>query len=319
MPMTHHASEIAVLSGSSHPDLARNIAKHAGVDLSPIEISTFADGEISVLIQESVRGKHTFVVQSVSLHPNEYLVELLIIIDALRRASAQSVTAVIPYFGYSRQDRKDKPRVPITARLVADLLEKAGVQHLFTMDLHAPQVQGFFNIPVDDLPGRIALIDALKSMTDAPDVVVAPDIGSVKTARKYASALNCDFVIIDKQRQKNDDVEILNIIGSVTGKNVLLADDVCSTGSTLVSAAKACHEKGARSVNAVVTHGLFVGDAITTIEDSQLDWILTTDTIPQTSRLTGTAKIKTCSIAPQFGDAIRCSTSHESISSRNHR
>lgn len=317
--MINKASEIAILSGSSHPTLAKSIAGYLGIDLSPIDISTFADGEISVLLQESVRGKDTFILQSVSLDPNKYLIELLIIIDALRRASAQSITAVIPYFGYSRQDRKDRPRVPISARLVADLLEKAGVQHLLTMDLHAPQVQGFFQIPVDDLPGRVALVEELKTLSDAPNVVVAPDIGSVKTARKYATALNCDFVVIDKRRQKNNDVEVLNIIGSVEGKNVLLADDMCSTGSTLVSAAKACHEKGARSVNAVVTHGLFVGDAIADINNSPLGWVLTTDTIPWTPRLEGTAKIRTCSIAHHFGEAIRCSTSHESISSWNHK
>lgn len=309
------SSEVAILSGSSHPALAEGIANHSGANLCKLKIETFPDGETSVIIEESVRGKNVYVVQSVALNPNHYLMELLIIIDALRRASAQSITAVIPYFGYARQDRKDRPRVPITAKLVADMLAKAGVAHVLTMDLHAPQVQGFFDVPVDDLQGKNVLLDSLAELKNHPLAVVAPDIGSVKIARSYATALNTDFVVIDKQRLSPNNVDSHHVIGSVAGKDVLLADDMCTTASTLVSAAKACHEKGARRIYAAVTHGLFVGDAIAAIEKSHLEWVLTTDSVPYTDRLSSSTKIRTRTSAHLFGEAIRCFTTHESISS----
>ncbi len=313
--MANSTSEIAILSGTSHPELAKQIARHLGLSLCSRQIAHFPDGETSVTVEESVRGKDTFVVQSIVLNPNHYLMELFIIIDALRRASARSITAVIPYFGYARQDRKDKPRVPITAKLVANMLVQAGVHHVLTMDLHAPQLQGFFDVPVDDLPGISVLLPELANLNRSTLAVVAPDIGSVKAARKYATALDCDFVVIDKQRQTPGEQPSMQLIGNVAGKDVLLADDMCTTGSTLASAAKACHGKGARRIFAAVTHGVFVGDAVAAIEQCPLEWVLTTDSIPTTPRLNGTTKIRAASSALLFGEAIRCCTTHESISS----
>lgn len=313
--MNNSGASSIIFSGSSHPELAKSIAQHAGLPFGQLKISQFPDGEISVSIEESIRGKDVFVVQSTALQPNHYFMELLIIIDALRRASAKSIIAVIPYFGYSRQDRKDKPRVPITAKLIANLLTAAGINHLLTMDLHAPQLQGFFDVPVDDLDGHRLLASKLKARSSDKWAVVAPDMGSVKLARNYALALNCEFVVIDKQRHTASIVQCLNVIGDVAGKDVLLADDMCTTGGTLVSAAKACHEKGARHIYAAVTHGVFVGEAVAALENSPLEWILTTDTVPFTDRLDKSTKIQQCSIAPLFGQAIRCYVTGESISS----
>jgi len=263
---------------------------------------------------ENVRGRETFVFQSVALDPNNYLMEMLIIIDALKRASASSIVAVVPYFGYCRQDRKDKPRVPITAKLVANLLVNAGATRVLTMDLHAGQLQGFFDIPVDNLYAKPVLAEALRKFDLKDFVVVTPDIGSIKLARSYASHLGVDFAIVDKHRTSPTAVEAVNLIGDVKGKDVLLADDMCSTAGTLVSAAKACREKGANRIFAVVTHGLFVGDAVRLIEESPIEIVLMSNTIPYTSRLSGSTKIRTFSIASLFGQAIRCIVMQESIS-----
>ncbi len=309
------SDDIVFFSGSSHPELGKEIAKHLGVHLGKMELETFPDGEMHAQILETVSGRDVVVLQTIALKPNDYLMELLIIVDALKRASAKSIIAVIPYFGYSRQDRRDKPRVPITARLVADLLEKAGVTRVLTMDLHAGQIQGFFNIPVDNLLVRQEMLAALKSYGLKDLIVVAPDIGSVKIARPFASSLGVDFAVVDKHRSNATDVEAVSVIGDVAGKDVLLADDMCSTGGTLVAAAKACQEKGARRIFASVTHGLFVGNAVEKIEKSPIEALLMSNSIPVTDRFAGSSKFKTVSVASLLSQAIHCMISAESLSS----
>jgi ribose-phosphate pyrophosphokinase len=304
-----------LFAGSSHFILASEVAQRLEIPLGSMQLNRFPDGEIAIQVLESVRGRDVFVLQSIALDPNFYLMELLIIIDALKRASAKSIAAVLPYFGYCRQDRKDKPRVPITAKLVANLLVEAGATRILAVDLHAGQLQGFFDIPVDLVYGRQALIDGLQELNLNNSVVVAPDISSVKTARTFASHLNVDFAIVDKHRKNAKEVVSYHLIGDVNGKDVLLADDMCSTGATLVSAAKACREKGANRIFGVVTHGLLVGDAIRHIEDSPLETVWMTNTIPYTERLTKANKLKTVSIAPLLAHAIQCIVSDESISS----
>ncbi len=305
-----------LFSGSSHPKLAQEIADYLGLTLSPLELKRFPDGEISLRVLESVRGHDVFVIQSISLDPNNYLMEMLIMIDALKRASARSVTAVIPYFGYCRQDRKDKPREPITAKLIANMLATAGADHILTMDLHAGQVEGFFDVPVDNISAMSVLAKAFRELTTNKIVVVAPDIGSVKLAHKYVSYLGADFAIVDKSRLSSTEVEVVTLIGDVEGKDVLLADDMCSTGGTLVSAAKACQGKGAKRVFAAVSHGILVGEAIARIEKSPIEALLISNTIPDTKRLAGSTKIRTNSVASLFGHAIRCIPAQESIASQ---
>lgn len=296
-----------LFSGSSHEELAKGIAKRLKRSLGKISIVSFPDGEIGVQIQENVRGKEAFVLQSVARHPNHYLMELLIIVDALKRASAKSITAVMPYFPYARQDRKDKGRVPITARLVADLLEKSGVSRVLTMDLHAEQIQGFFNIPVDNLRGSSLFVEKLSKVKGT--VVVSPDVGSNRIARKFAEDLNVNLAIVDKRRVSAKKVELSALIGEVEGKVAILVDDMCSTGSTLQMAAKVCRERGAKRVIAVVTHGLFVDFKA----NPYLDEIWVTDTIsPKEGASFGEKRV---SVAPLFAEAIASIVSAKSISS----
>lgn len=313
--MPAHYENALFFSGSSHPELAQEVGEHLGIPLGQITLGQFPDGEISVQILENVRGRDVFVLQTIALDPNFYLMELLIIIDALKRASARSVIPVIPYFGYCRQDRKDKPRVPITAKLIANLLTKAGASRLLSVDLHAGQLQGFFDIPVDNVHGKIPLIEACRQFNLKNCVVVAPDIGSVKTARAFADELKVELAIINKHRVNALEVDEVTLIGDVQGKDVLLADDMCSTGGTLVSAAKACQGKGAQRIFAAVSHGICVGPAIERIEKSPLEAVLITNTIPFTDRMRGSSKIITTSIAPLLSHAIRCMILDESISS----
>lgn len=302
-----------LFSGSSHPVLAQQIADCLGISLSNVELGRFPDGEISLRIAESVRGHDVFAVQTIALDPNEYLVELLILIDALKRASAKSITAVLPYFGYCRQDRKDKPREPITAKLLADILTSAGATHVLTMDLHAGQLEGFFDIPVDHICGLPVLSEEIKKLGLSDCVVVAPDIGAVKRARAYANSLDAEFAVITKRRLNPFEVESHTVIGEVKGKNILLADDMCSTGGTLMSAAKACREKGANRIFAVVTHGLFVGDAVEAIKESPIEALYMSNTVPYTERFSKTNKIRVCSVAEPFAHAIRCITSQRPL------
>lgn len=302
-------------AGSSHPELAKEIASSLNTKLMPLELRHFPDRETALRIPDSVRGQEVFVLQTIALDPNNHLMELLIIIDALKRASAKCITPVIPYFGYCRQDRKDEPREPITAKLVANILTAAGASHVLTMDLHAGQLEGFFDIPVDNIHAMPLLAQAFKELGSKKFIVVAPDIGSVKQARSYANFLGTDMAIVDKRRLSSSEVEAATVIGDVEGKDILLADDMCSTAGTLVSAAKACRGKGAKRIFAAVTHGLFVGDSVKRIEQSPIEVLLTSNTIPTTERLSGSTKIRTISVAGLFSHAIRCITSQESLSS----
>lgn len=313
--MTIKDSSYVVLTGSSHPVLAREIASHLGVSLGDVNLERFPDKEISVQILESVRGKDVFVIQTIALDPNEYLVELLLMVDALKRASARSIVAVIPYFGYARQDRKDKPRVPISAKLVANILEKAGVDRILTMDLHAGQLQGFFDIPVDNLTSMPLMARAFKKLDIPNVVVVAPDVGSIKLVRDYANLLGVDFAVIDKIRSSATEVAITTVIGEIEGKNVLLADDMCSTGGTIASAAKACREKGALRILCSLTHGLFVGNSVERIENSPIEALLMSNTIPVTDRLAGLTHYQVVSVGAHFAEAINCINSAGSIHS----
>lgn len=316
--MVKDNAQLHLFSGSSHPELATEVANCLGIQVGKLALERFPDGEISLQIMENVRGQDVYVLQTIALDPNNHLVELLIMIDSLKRASARSINVVIPYYGYCRQDRKDKPRVPITAKLVANMLTAAGATGIITMDLHTEQLQGFFDIPVDNLYGRQKLAEAAKEHIGHNNfVVVTPDIGSIKLAKAYASHLKVDFAIVDKHRSDATHVEVVTLIGDVKGKDVLLADDMCSTAGTLVSAAKVCQEKGAKRIFAVVTHGLLVGDSVKKIEQSPIELLLISNTIPSADRFKDSKKIKTVSVANLFGQAISCIVSRESISSFN--
>lgn len=305
-----------IFSGTSHLNLANEISKILKIKLGQAKVDRFPDGEVSIEILESVRGQDVFVLQSTAKDPDHYLMELLVLVDALKRACAKNIIAVIPYYGYSRQDRKDKPRVPITAKLVANLLETAGVTHLLTMDLHAGQLQGFFDIPVDNLSGRPPLVEALKKSKKKIEnqlVVVAPDIGSTTLARGYAKDLSADFALVNKCRLDAENTEIITLIGDVKGKDVLLADDMCTTGATLLSAAKACQEKGAKTIKAVITHGVFTRDAIKKIENSSIEALLVTNTIDHDGLAKSSKKIQIVSVASLLAKAIQRILSQESI------
>lgn len=297
-----------IFAGSSHSELAREVAECLHVELGKVSIETFPDGEVGVQILENVRGKDVFVIQSPARHPNHYLMELLILVDALKRASARSVVAVIPYYPYARQDRKEKGRVPITARLVANLLERAGVTRLLTMDLHTEQIQGFFDIPVDHLYARPLFVKALKKLNLKDAVIVSPDVGSNKMARKFAEDLKLDIAIVDKRRVSGRNVEVNALIGSVKKKRAILVDDICSTGATLEMAAKVCKEEGAESVFAVVAHALLMGGA----KLKGIDQLFITDSVPPLRDAEG---LHVVSIASLLAEAIECVISAKSISS----
>lgn len=279
-----------IVAGTSHPELAREVAACLGTETAQVRIETFPDGEIGVQILEDVRGREVFVFQSPARRPNHFLMELLILVDALKRASARSITAVIPYYAYARQDRRDKGRVPITARLTADLLEKAGVSRVVTMDLHTEQIQGFFDIPVDHLYARPLFVEALKGQSG---VIVSPDVGSNRMARKFAEDLKLDLAMIDKRRLGGRNVEINALIGDVDGKQAILVDDLCSTGGTLAAAAQFCKKKGAKRVLAVVTHSLLQKPHI-----EGVDQLWVTNSIPP---LKG---VQVVSIAPMLAAAM---------------
>lgn len=311
--MLEEGNQYKIFSGSSHPALAEKISQYLNEPLGKVKLETFPDGEIFVQILENVRGRDVFVVQSIALRPNFYLMELLIMIDALKRASVRSITAVIPYFGYCRQDRKDQSRVPITAKLVANVLEEAGVTRVLTVDLHTSQVQGFFNVPVDNLYARVELVRALRSQLGSNLVVVAPDLGSIKVARGFASDLQASFAIVDKIRVNAEHVLPAALIGDVKGKEVILVDDLCSTGGTLMMAAAVCEREGASKVNAIVTHGILLGGAIAKLEKSPIEKLWISDSIPGTDS-TVHPQIEVISIASLLGEAIRRIDSTHSIS-----
>ena len=313
--MNTSGSEIKILAGNSSKELAKKIADYIGVPVADCEVGTFSDGEISVNIKETVRGCDVFVVQSTNSPVNDNLMELLIMIDALKRASAGRITAVIPYYGYARQDRKAKARDPITAKLVANLLTASGADRVLTMDLHAAQIQGYFDIPLDHLQGGKILADYFNEKQIQDLVVVSPDLGSVTRSRKFANSLDGDvpIAIIDKRRPKANVSEIMNIIGDVKGKNVILLDDMIDTAGTIVNAANALREFGAKDVYACCTHGVLSGPAIERIESSVIGELIVLDTIqlPEDKKID---KIQIKTVAPLFGDAIKKIFTNESVS-----
>ncbi len=303
-------NEIMMVTGRANPNFAQGVANHLNIRLGKVDIVNFSDGEIFAKYDENVRGKDLFIIQP-TIPPADYIMELLILIDAAKRASAYRITAVIPYFGYARQDRKDQPRVPITSKLVANLLTTAGVDRVLTMDLHSAQIQGFFDIPLDHLYSSVVLTEYWRPILRDNAVIVSPDMGGVKLARAYAKRLNADFAIIDKRRPKANDVEILNIIGEVEGRDVLMIDDMIDTAGTLSQAASALKEQGAREIYAACSHPILSGNALEKIERAPIKKITVTDTIPlrQTS-----PKIEVLSVTHVFAEAIARIHKAESIS-----
>jgi ribose-phosphate pyrophosphokinase len=308
-------NELKLISGNSNIPLGKEICDHLGVTLGAVTVSTFSDGEILVRIEENVRGMDVFVVQSCSDPVNKHIMELLIMIDALKRSSARRITAVIPYYGYARQDRKDQPRVPVTAKLVADLITTAGADKVLTVDLHAGQIQGFFNIPVDHLYATPVILNHLRSMDLKDLVVVSPDAGGVERARAFAKRLNANLAIIDKRREGPNQAKIMNIIGDVDNRDVLLLDDMIDTAGTVAQGAQACADKGARRVLAGCTHAVLSGPALQRLNDSVLDLVIVTNTIPLVGKDQVCKKIKVLSVAPLLGEAIRRIHNEESVSS----
>ena len=302
--MNIHGKDIKIFAANSSKELAQKIADELGMPLGKCEVSTFSDGEIAVSIQETVRGSDVFVVQSTNAPVNNNLMELLIMVDALKRASAGRITAVMPYYGYARQDRKSRSRDPITAKLVADLITAAGADRVLTMDLHAAQIQGFFNIPLDHLVGMPILAREFVKKEIEDLVVVSPDLGSVTRARNFANYLDAPIAIIDKRRPKANVSEIMNIIGEINGKNVVIIDDIIDTAGTLCNAANALKERGAKSVRACATHGVLSGPAIQRIEESALEEIILLDTIqlPEEKHID---KIDVVTVAEVFAEAIK--------------
>jgi len=303
--MITHGTTIKIFTGNSNPQLAQKIAGQVGVPMGHSEVTTFSDGEICVNIYETVRGAEVFVVQSTCSPGNDNLMELLIMIDAFKRASAGRITAVIPYYGYARQDRKAKARDPITAKLIADLITTAGADRVLTMDLHAAQIQGFFTIPVDHLRGVPILAQHfLERGFEGDDlVVVSPDLGSVTRARNFANRLNAPLAIVDKRRPKANVAEVMNIIGDVDGKRVIIIDDMIDTAGTLIQGVNALMERGAKEVYACATHGVLSGPAIERIKNSPIKELVITDTIPLPPEKQ-IDKIRVLSVAPLFAEAI---------------
>ncbi|ARR01637.1 MULTISPECIES: ribose-phosphate pyrophosphokinase [Campylobacter] len=301
-----------IFSGTANVEFSKMVAKYLGIPLSEASIKRFSDGEISVQIGESVRGKDVFIIQPTCAPANINLMELLILTDALKRSSASSITAVVPYFGYARQDRKAAPRVPITAKLVANMMQTAGIDRVVTMDLHAGQIQGFFDIPVDNLYGTIVFLDYVKSKNLKNPIVASPDVGGVARARSLAKSLNLDMVIVDKRREKANESEVMNIIGDVNGKDVILIDDMIDTAGTIVKAAEVFKKNGATSVMAFCTHPVLSGPAYERINSGALDELVTTDTIPLKEQ---SPYIKVLSTAPLFGEVIRRVYHDESVNS----
>lgn len=301
-----------IFTGSAHPMFAKELAKYLDIALSHADVNRFSDGEISVKITESVRGKDIYIIQSTCKPTNDNLMELLIMVDAFKRSSANNINAVIPYFGYARQDRKAAPRVPISAKLVANLLQSAGVNRVITMDLHAGQIQGFFDIPVDNLYGSIVFYDYVKNKHLKNPIIASPDIGGVARARHFAEHLGLPLVIVDKKRERANESEVMNIIGDVSGKSVIMVDDIIDTAGTMVKAADVLKKNGAISVIALGTHAVFSGNAIEKIENGALDEVAVSNSIPfqNTSK-----KIKVLSVAPLFAEVMRRIHHNESVNS----
>jgi ribose-phosphate pyrophosphokinase len=312
-----------IITGNANPQLAESIAEHCFATLVPAKVSTFADGEASVEFLENVRGEDVFIVQPTSTPVNDSLMELMIMIDAAKRSSAKRITAVIPYFGYARQDRKSASRTPITAKLVANLITTAGADRILTMDLHAGQIQGFFDIPVDDLTSRVVFAKDIKrsiGIVDDPEVeqtgtvFVSPDAGGAVRARKFADMFHGDIAIVDKRRPEAGKSEVMNLIGDVSGKHAILVDDIVDSGGTLCKAADAIMNAGALSVRAYITHGVLSGEACQRVEKSVLDELVITDSIAYKCPK-NVKKVRQVSVGTLFGEAIRRVSNEESVSS----
>jgi len=302
-----------LFSGTANPELAQQISIHLDLPLSEARIKQFSDGEINVKIEESVRGKDVFIIQPTSAPANSNLMELLIMTDALKRSSAKSITAVVPYFGYARQDRKAEPRVPITAKLVANLMETAGITRVITIDLHASQIQGFFDIPVDNLYGAVLFKEYIESKNFKNPVIASPDIGGVARARYFAKSLGLDMVIVDKRREKANESEVMNIIGDVEGKDIIMIDDMVDTAGTMLKGAAALKAQGAASVMACCTHPVLSGPAYERILKGDLDELVITDTIETTENSNKCEKIKVLSTSKMLAEVIRRVYHNESL------
>ena len=305
-----------LFSGNANPVLAQEIATHLGVELGKAKVGRFSDGEVDVELYQNVRARDVFVVQPTCMPTNENLMELLVMVDAFKRASARRITAVIPYFGYARQDRRPRStRVPISAKVVANLLQTVGVERVLTMDLHADQIQGFFDIPVDNIYASPVLLSDLKQRNYPDLVVVSPDVGGVVRARALAKQLGCDLAIIDKRRPKANVSEVMHVIGEIEGRSAVIMDDMIDTAGTLVKAAEVLKERGARKVYAYCTHPVFSGPAIERISASGLDEVVITNTIPMSDAARGCRKIRQLSVAYLFAETIRRISDGESVAS----
>jgi ribose-phosphate pyrophosphokinase len=308
------SKKIMLFSGNSNLSLAKEITENLGIELGNAQIDSFSDGETRVKINQPVRGDDVFILQSTSFPPNQNYMELFITLDALRRASAGRITVVLPYFGYARQDRKDRPRVPITAKLIANLLTAAGADRVVTVDLHAHQIQGFFDIPLDHIYAVNLFVERLKQVTDNP-VVISPDAGAVKMALGFAKRLNCEIGIVDKRRMSDRETLAAYVLGDIEGKDAILTDDIVATAGSLVSAAEALKKAGAKRVFAVATHGVLSGPALQRLETSGIETLFTTNTIEQPPEKINHPKIEVLSIANLLSEAIRRIHNADSISS----
>ncbi len=305
-----------LFTGNANPVLAQEIASHLGVELGQADVGRFSDGEVSVEIHQNVRACDVFVVQPTCVPTNENLMELAFMVDAIKRASARRITAVIPYFGYARQDRRPRSmRVPISAKVVANMLETVGVERLLTMDLHADQIQGFFDIPVDNIYASPVLLSDVKSKNYPNLVVISPDVGGVVRARALAKQLGCDLAIIDKRRPAANVSEVMHVIGEIEGRNCVIMDDMIDTAGTLVKAAEVLKERGAKSVYAYCTHPVFSGPAVERISKSQIDEVIITNTIPLSDAAKACTKIRQLSVAFLFAETIRRISDGESVTS----
>jgi ribose-phosphate pyrophosphokinase len=310
------SSNTVIFTGNANPALAQEIATSLGIELGRAAVGRFSDSEVTVEIQQNVRARDIFVVQPTCTPTNEHLMELFIMVDALKRASAGRITAVIPYYGYARQDRRPRStRVPISAKVVANMLEAVGVNRVLTMDLHADQIQGFFDIPVDNIYASPVLLSDLKSRRYDDLIVVSPDVGGVVRARALAKQLNCDLAIIDKRRPAANVSEVMHVIGEIDGRNCVIMDDMIDTAGTLVKAAEVLKERGAKSVFAYCTHPVFSGPAIERIKNSQIDEVVITNTIPLNAAAKSTTKIRQLSVAFLFAETIRRISDGESVTS----
>jgi len=308
-------SRMMVFTGNANPELAQKVVERLDIPMGKAVVGRFSDGEVNVEIQENVRGKDVFIIQSTCAPTNDNLMELIVLADALRRASASRVTAVVPYFGYARQDRRPRSaRVAISARVVADMISAVGIDRVLTVDLHADQIQGFFDSPVDNVYGSPVLLDDIVDQQYEDIMVVSPDVGGVVRARAIAKQLDCDLAIIDKRRERANESQVMNIIGDVEGRTCILVDDMCDTAGTLCKAAKALKDNGAARVYAYATHAVLSGPAMQNLANSELDELVVTDTIPLSKAAQECSKVRQLTLAPMLAEAVRRVCNEESIS-----